>query len=100
MEKIKTKGLEVYKVLHERDYLNFVTKSTTKEQRDKFFIGDFYINAIVCKKCKSYVRSKNKHDFRYCSCKSCAVDGGSHYQRIIGEPEDYIPITELFYDAN
>ena len=42
------------------------------------------ITAIRCKKCKDVVFSRARHDFRWCSCKNCAIDGGQ---------EDYIKIT-------
>ena len=28
------------------------------------------------------------HDFKFCSCKSCAVDGGREYLRRAGNPSD------------
>lgn len=89
---------EAYIILDETDYLNFVTKSSTKEQREKYFIGDVYINAALCKKCGDYIRSKNKHDYRTCSCGAVSVDGGSHYARRVGNPEDYFDIIENFYN--
>ena len=33
-------------------------------------------NAIRCKKCGDVIESKTVHDFKFCSCGSCAVDGG------------------------
>jgi len=33
-------------------------------------------NAIRCKKCGDIIESKTVHDFKFCSCGSCAVDGG------------------------
>ena len=32
-------------------------------------------NAIRCKKCGDIIESKTVHDFKFCSCGSCAVDG-------------------------
>ena len=34
------------------------------------------VNKIQCKKCKDIIESKHVHDFKWCSCKSIAVDGG------------------------
>lgn len=82
-----------------KDYLWFVTKSSTVEQRRKFDIGDIFINAAVCLKCKEYVRSVNRHDMRYCKCGAVAVDGGSWYARRLGNLEDYVDVTEYFYDV-
>ena len=33
-------------------------------------------NAIRCKKCGDVIESETVHDFKFCSCGSCAVDGG------------------------
>ena len=83
-------------IVNETDVLNYVTKSSTKKHRRKFDIGDVYINAAVCLKCKDYIRSKHRHDFRECKCKATFVDGGSWYQRMGGE--DCVSILEKFYD--
>lgn len=80
------------------DTLYFVTKTSTKEQRRKFDIGDIYINAAVCKKCGDYVRSKNRHDFRSCKCGAVTVDGGSWYCKRLGNKEDYINVIEDFVE--
>ena len=45
--------------------------------------------AIKCKKCGDTVYSRATHDFRWCSCKSAAIDGGQEdYVKITGEPEN------------
>lgn len=41
------------------------------------------ITGIVCSKCDDLIYSRTRHDFRYCSCKGCAIDGGRDYIRII-----------------
>lgn len=48
------------------------------------------INAIRCLKCKSIIYSRCRHDFRWCNCHSCAIDGGFDYMHIIGNPNDYM----------
>lgn len=78
------------------DYHFCCNKKTSKEDRDAMNIGDIWINAAVCKKCGDYIRSLNRHDFRHCKCGAIAVDGGSHYLRRMGNPEDMIEVTELF----
>jgi len=40
---------------------------------------------IKCLKCNSIIESKHRHDFVWCSCGSCAVDGGDEYLRIVGD---------------
>lgn len=42
-------------------------------------------NKIKCKKCGDILESKTRHDFRYCSCGSVAVDGGQDYMRRVGQ---------------
>jgi hypothetical protein len=46
------------------------------------------LNGAKCKKCKTTVYSGSTHDFRYCSCKAIAVDGGHEYIRRSGYPDD------------
>ena len=41
-------------------------------------------NAIRCKKCGEVIESKSVHDFKFCSCGACAVDGGHEYLRRCG----------------
>ena len=53
-------------------------------------------NAIRCKKCGDVIESVSVHDFKFCSCKACAVDGGHTYLRRLGYPEDWedLSVTE------
>lgn len=39
-------------------------------------------NAIKCPKCKDVLFSRTRHDFRWCSCGSVAVDGGFNYMKV------------------
>ena len=41
-------------------------------------------HAIYCKKCKETIESNFYHDFKYCSCKSIAIDDS----RVIGNSSD------------
>ena len=50
-------------------------------------------NAIRCKKCGEEIESKTVHDFKWCSCHACAVDGGHDYLRRLGEPQDWESIS-------
>lgn len=36
---------------------------------------------LKCLRCKDKLFSDFRHDFKYCSCKSCFVDGGFDYFR-------------------
>ena len=51
-------------------------------------------NAIRCKKCGDIIESESTHDFKWCSCKSVAVDGGLHYLRRVGFPDDWEELSE------
>lgn len=52
-------------------------------------------NAIRCKKCGDIIESKSVHDFKFCSCGSCAVDGGHDYLRRCGDHEDWEELSEV-----
>lgn len=53
------------------------------------------VNKIQCNKCKDIIESKYVHDFKWCSCKSIAVDGGVEYLRRVGNLEDIIELSEF-----
>jgi hypothetical protein len=60
---------------------------------------------IKCRTCGVTVYSRAGHDFRWCPCKSLAVDGGPHYLRVsgYGDPvqlEIDATETELYHDWN
>lgn len=38
-------------------------------------------NSAHCLECDDEIESVHRHDFKYCSCKSIAVDGGKAYRR-------------------
>lgn len=50
-------------------------------------------NSIQCKKCCDVISSMYTHDFKTCSCRAVAVDGGFEYMRVTGDPEDYIDLS-------
>lgn len=52
-------------------------------------------NAIRCKKCGDVIESKTVHDFKFCSCGSCAVDGGHDYLRRCGNLGDWEEMSEV-----
>ena len=55
------------------------------------------VKAIKCKNCGDIIYSRSRHDFHWCSCKSCAIDGGFDYLKIVGQPNDWqsIDVTVL-----
>ena len=38
---------------------------------------------IKCLKCNDIIESLSQHDFKYCKCNACSIDGGTHYTRKI-----------------
>ena len=52
-------------------------------------------NAIRCKKCGDIIESMTVHDFKFCSCSSCAVDGGHDYLRRCGNLGDWEELSEV-----
>ena len=79
------------------DYHDFTWPDMPIELRKKLNTGPIYINAIRCKECEYFVRSRNQHDFRTCKCGSSAVDGGSFYTKVMGDPEI---ITVMFTERD
>lgn len=51
-------------------------------------------NAIRCKHCGDIIESTYRHDFKFCSCKRCAVDGGLDYLRRCGTIDDWEDLSE------
>lgn len=47
------------------------------------------LSGIKCLKCGDIIYSRSRHDFRWCSCESCAVDGGFDYLKIVGNKENW-----------
>lgn len=51
-------------------------------------------NKIRCLKCGDEIESHSVYDFKFCSCKACAVDGGHEYLRRCGKEEDWEELSE------
>ncbi len=43
---------------------------------------------VKCKLCNDVIQSMYRHDFKWCSCKKIAVDGGSDYLKTVGALEN------------
>lgn len=56
------------------------------------------LNRIQCNHCKDIIVSHSRHDFKWCSCGKVAVDGGTYYQHLTGELEDYTNLA-IYSDA-
>ena len=52
-------------------------------------------NAIRCRKCGEIIESTSVHDFKFCKCGACAVDGGKEYLRRCGEREDWEELAQV-----
>lgn len=42
---------------------------------------------IKCLKCNDIIESLSVHDFKYCKCGACSIDGGNQYTRVGGDFE-------------
>ena len=51
-------------------------------------------NRIKCKICGEIIESTSVHDFKVCSCESCAVDGGHDYLKRSGNRENWEELSE------
>ena len=52
-------------------------------------------NRIKCLHCGDIIESKTRWDMVWCSCKTCAVDGGKDYLRRVGSMEDWEDLSEV-----
>ena len=54
-------------------------------------------NCIKCKSCGDGLESKNRHDYKQCSCGRVAIDGGRDYLRrcFTSSPDDFEDLSEV-----
>ena len=71
-----------------------MTKDHQKCTKGRMIMPKIIRNAIRCKKCGDVIESKTVHDFKFCSCGSCAVDGGHDYLRRCGNLGDWEEMSE------
>lgn len=50
-------------------------------------------NKVKCLKCDDVVESTHRHDFKWCSCSSIAVDGGKDYLKRCGNLGDILDLS-------
>lgn len=72
-----------------------MTKDHQKCTKGRMIMPKIIRNAIRCKKCGDVIESKTVHDFKFCSCGSCAVDGGLDYLRRCGNLGDWEELSEV-----
>jgi len=41
------------------------------------------VTAFKCPTCSSIIFSRTRHDYRWCPCRTIAVDGGLDYARVV-----------------
>lgn len=51
-------------------------------------------NAARCNKCGDVIVSTHRHDFVSCTCGAITLDGGEDYRRCMGNPIDFVDVTE------
>lgn len=52
-------------------------------------------NAIQCNVCGDIIESEYTHDFKWCSCGNCAVDGGHSYLKRCGDNWTDLSVCEV-----
>lgn len=54
------------------------------------------VNKIKCNHCGDEIESKHVHDFKWCSCKTVAIDGGKSYLKrsFVNSPNDFTDLSE------
>ena len=62
-----------------------ITEAMAKKAADATCKGTIVVQGAICPKCNAFVYSRARHDFRWCPCKTMAVDGGFDYLKILGE---------------
>lgn len=58
-------------------------------------IERIWTNKIKYKKCGAIIESINIHDFKWCSCRTVAVDGRREYSRRVGNKEDIVELSHF-----
>ena len=73
---------------------HFAYRYTRNRVREEMGMARIIRNAIRCRKCGDIIESKTVHDFKFCSCGACAVDGGHDYLRRCGNLEDWEELSK------
>lgn len=60
-----------------------ITKKEISKNQKRPHVG------LLCKKCGTFIFSRAGHDFRWCSCKAVAIDGGFGYVKVSGDLNAY-----------
>ena len=73
---------------------HFAYQYTESRVREEMGMARIIRNAIRCKKCGDIIESQTVHDFKFCRCGACAVDGGHDYLRRCGNLEDWEELSK------
>ena len=73
---------------------HFAYQYAESRVREEIGMARIIRNAIRCKKCGDIIESQTVHDFKFCSCGACAVDGGHDYLRRCGNLEDWEELSK------
>ena len=73
---------------------HFAYQYAESRVREEIGMARIIRNAIRCKKCGDVIESKTVHDFKFCRCGACAVDGGHDYLRRCGNLEDWEELSK------
>lgn len=57
-------------------------------------------NKVKCLKCGDIIESLHTHDFKWCSCKNVAVDGGKSYLKRCYATREYVELSETEKDID
>ena len=74
-----------------------ILKAEKKKKEKKKIMQKIISNKIKCKYCGDVIESRSRHDFKFCSCKKVAVDGGKDYLRRLFtvSPADFEDLSEV-----
>lgn len=62
----------------------------TTENKDEVIVS-----AIECPECGETIYSRAHHDFHFCHCGACAIDGGFDYVKITAQNPSSVQIKKI-----
>lgn len=81
------------------DYVEFTYIDMPVDARRRLGVGDIFLNQGECAKCHWIIRSMNRHHTSTCKCGEVSLDGGSWYQRVSGDQEDFIDHKVMYNET-
>jgi len=83
----KIMGMNMEDAIHKRNIIVEDLKEDVVELKSE--VPYLKVWAIKCHKCGDTIYSRTRHDMRWCTCESIAIDGGFDYIKVSGEPDSY-----------